>query len=421
MFVDRVTIIIKAGHGGNGCVSFHREKFVTNGGPDGGDGGRGGDVVFVADEGLATLMDFRYKKKFTAEPGQDGSGRRCHGRDGEDVLIRVPVGTVVREEKTGLVMADMTAAAERRVLVKGGRGGRGNQHFATPSRQAPQYAEQGKPAKEYTVILELKLIADVGLIGFPNAGKSTLLAAVTNANPKIANYHFTTLFPNLGVVRSRWGSDFVLADIPGLIEGASRGAGLGHEFLRHVERTRMLIHVVDGSGIEGDPVENITKINAELAAYNEKLLERPQVIAVNKMDIPEAAENLNRVKAAYPNIQVFGISAAANTGLDGLFGAVAAVLKDCPASGTFEESYEEYVEHEQASEVFTVVKEGEAFVVTGESIARMLGFTNLDTEKGFAFFQKYLRDRGIEAALKEAGARDGDTVKLYDLEFEYYE
>ncbi len=428
MFVDRAKIHIKGGNGGNGAVSFYRAKYVTNGGPDGGDGGKGGDVIFVADEGVNTLLDFRYKRMFKASPGGDGGKRNCTGADGEDVIIKVPVGTVIREALTNKVMADMTQNGEKKIIIKGGKGGKGNQHFATPTRQAPRYAERGRTSKEYDVILELKLIADVGLIGFPNVGKSTILSMVTNANPKIANYHFTTLSPNLGVVRSRWGEDFVMADIPGLIEGASEGIGLGHEFLRHVERTKVFIHVVDGAALEGtDPIENIEKINAELEKYKEGLSKRPTVIAVNKMDIPEANENYEKIKQKYEseNIKVFPVSAATNTGLDDMLMAVSELLKAYPEDIVFEEEYDEFAELEartaEEHEPFTIERCSEHyFVVEGTGVEKMMGYTNIDTEKGFAFFQKYLREKGIISALEEKGIAEGDTVKIYDLEFEFY-
>lgn len=424
MFVDRVKIHIKGGNGGNGAVSFYRAKYITNGGPDGGDGGKGGDVVFVADEGMNTLMDFRFKRMFKAMPGKDGGKRNCTGADGDDVVIKVPVGTVIREAESGKVMADMTENGQKRVIIKGGKGGKGNQHFATPTRQAPRYAERGRTSKEYDVILELKLIADVGLVGFPNVGKSTLLSMVTNANPKIANYHFTTLSPNLGVVRSRWGEDFVMADIPGLIEGASEGVGLGHEFLRHVERTKVFIHVVDGAALEGnDPIDNIEKINEELEKYKEGLSKRPTVIAVNKMDIPEAEENFEKIKAKYESddVKVFPISAATNSGLDELLQAVADILKDYPEDIVFDEDYEEFSEATIDEEPFTIEQPSEHyFVVEGVGVEKMMGYTNIDTEKGFAFFQKYLREKGIIKALEDKGINEGDTVKIYDIEFEFY-
>jgi GTP-binding protein len=424
MFVDRVKIHIKGGNGGNGMVSFYRAKFITHGGPDGGDGGRGGDVIFVGTESMNTLVDFRYKKSFKAENGEDGGKLNCFGKSGKDVIIKVPVGTVIREAQSGKIMADITKPGEERILIKGGRGGRGNQHFATPTRQAPRYAERGQIAKEYDVILELKLIADVGLIGFPNVGKSTLLSMVTNANPKIANYHFTTLSPNLGVVRDRYGSDFVMADIPGLVEGASEGVGLGHEFLRHVERTKVFIHVVDAAALEGgDPVENVEKINRELEEYNPELAKRPQVIAANKIDIPEAMEHVQRLKEAYEpkGIPVFPISAATNTGLDEVLKAVSDILKNYPEDIVFAEDYEEYEEVEIDKEPFTIeVYDDNYYVVTGVGVEKMIGYTNIDTEKGFAFFQKYLREKGIIEALEEKGIQEGDTVKIYGLEFDYF-
>lgn len=424
MFVDRVKIHIKGGNGGNGAVSFFRAKYITHGGPDGGDGGRGGDVIFVGDKDMSTLMDFRYKRSFKAEPGEDGSKRNRFGKDGEDILIRVPVGTIIREANSNKIMADITKPGEEKILIKGGKGGKGNQHFATPTRQAPRYAERGQVSKEYDIILELKLIADVGLIGLPNVGKSTLLSMVTNANPKIANYHFTTLAPNLGVVRGKNGEDFVMADIPGLVEGASNGVGLGHEFLRHVERTKVFIHVVDAAALEGDdPVENVRVINKELSDYNPALLKRPQVIAANKTDIPEAWENVKRLKDTFEKegYSIFAISAATNQGLDELLDVVAKKLKEYPEDIIFEEDYEEYAEVEMDKEPFTIeVFDGNYYVVTGTGVEKMIGYTNIDTEKGFAFFQKYLREKGIIEALEEKGIQEGDTVKIYDLEFDYY-
>ena len=410
MFVDRVKIHVKGGNGGNGMVSFFRAKYITHGGPDGGDGGRGGDVIFVGDESMGTLMDFRYKRMFKAGNGQDGGKRNCFGKDGESVVIKVPVGTVIREAESGKIMADITKHGEEKILIHGGKGGKGNQHFATPTRQAPRYAEPGRVAKEYDVILELKLIADVGLIGFPNVGKSTLLSMVTNANPKIANYHFTTLAPNLGVVEGRYGDSFVLADIPGLVEGASEGVGLGHAFLRHVERTKVFIHVVDAAGVEGDdPVENVRKINQELEAYNPELMKRPQVIAANKTDIPGSEENVERLKEAYEKegFEVFPISAATNKGLDELLTKVAEILKNYPEDIVFEEEYEEYDEVAVDQEPFTIEIEDEVYVVRGVGVEKMIGYTNIDTEKGFAFFQRYLKEKGIIEALEEKGIQEG--------------
>ncbi|MCL2616971.1 MAG: GTPase ObgE [Defluviitaleaceae bacterium] len=423
MFVDNVKIQIKGGRGGDGCVSFYRAKYITSGGPDGGDGGRGGDVTFLADESMATLMDFRYKRKFAAQEGAKGGGRNCSGKDGESIVVKVPVGTVIREAASQRVMADLVAHGQSAVLIKGGRGGRGNQHFATPRRQAPRYAEAGKESKVYDITLELKLIADVGIIGLPNVGKSSLLRTATNANPKIADYHFTTLAPNLGVVRSRLGNDFVMADIPGLIEGASEGAGLGHAFLRHIERTRLLVHVVDAACVEGgDPIENIKLINSELEAHSANILALPQVIAANKMDITGAEEGLERLRAEFGDI--FPISAATGEGVNELISYVSQLVSQQPKMEPLVPDFFEYeagLELGHDNEPFTVeiVDEG-VYSVEGLGIERMLGFTSIDTEKGFAFFQRYIKEKGINTKLEEMGIQEGDTVKLYNLEFEYY-
>ena len=423
MFVDKVKIKIAGGKGGDGHVSFHRAKYVVNGGPDGGDGGKGGDIIFRVDENMATLLDFRYKRNYTAQAGQNGSKRNCSGKAAPDVIIDVPRGTIVREAESGQIMADLTENGEQRILIKGGKGGKGNQHFATSRRQAPRYAERGRDSKAYEVILELKTLADVGIIGLPNVGKSTLLSMVTNANPKIANYHFTTLSPNLGVLRNRHGEDIVLADIPGLVEGASRGVGLGHDFLRHVERTKVLIHVVDASGLENDPLDAMAQISNELAEYSEKLAARPQVIAANKMDISEAQENLERIiEVCKPKgIEVYAISAASNQGLDELMDAAYKLVKNYPEDIIFAEDFIEFNEEEARNAPFTVsmVDDG-YFLVEGIGVEKMVGFTNVDTEKGNAFFQRYLKDRGIIAELENSGIQEGDTVKIYDMEFEYF-
>ncbi|MDR3090913.1 MAG: GTPase ObgE [Clostridiales bacterium] len=425
MFIDRAKIKIKGGDGGDGHVSFYRAKYIVNGGPDGGDGGDGGDVIFRADGNMTTLMDFRYKRAFAAEPGESGGKKNRSGKNGGDVVITVPVGTVILEAESNKIMADLTGDGQEYVAISGGRGGWGNAHFATSVRQAPRYARPGQKSKGFEVILELKLIADVGIIGFPNVGKSTLLTMITNSKAKVADYHFTTLSPNLGVVRGK-ARDFILADIPGLIEGASGGAGLGHEFLRHVERTKAFIHVVDISGTAGldcSPLESVGKINAELAAYDEELLSRPRIIAANKADLlaPEDAERLcGEIRAACPEYRVMTISAAAKTGLGELMAAAEELLKNAPEV-TFAADYEEYLPEEERAAAVSVEKQGDTlFSVTGGAVRKMLALTNIDTEKGFAFFQRFLREKGIIARLEELGAKDGDTVKLYDVEFDYW-
>ena len=429
MFADRAKIYIRSGKGGDGHVSFRRELYVPNGGPDGGDGGRGGDVIFEVDEGLNTLYDYRHKTKYSAQNGEEGGKRRCHGKDGEDIILKVPEGTIIREETSGKVVADMSGDNRRQIILKGGRGGLGNQHFATATMQVPKYAQPGQPAQELNVTLELKVIADVGLVGFPNVGKSTLLSRVTNARPKIANYHFTTLNPNLGVVDLKGSKGFVIADIPGLIEGASEGVGLGHEFLRHIERTKVLIHMVDAASTEGrDPVDDIYKINAELGAYNPDIAARPQVIAANKIDAlyEGEAETLDRLKAEFEpkGIRVFPISAVSGKGLDELLYHVRTMLDqldDTPV--TFAQEYfpEEMLAVEDLP--YTVGRDEEdehVFVVEGTKIEKMLGYTNLDSEKGFRFFQNFLKNTGILEELEEAGIQEGDTVRMYGLEFDYY-
>ena len=428
MFADRAKIFIRSGKGGDGHVSFRRELYVPNGGPDGGDGGRGGDVIFEVDEGLNTLQDYRHRQKYAAKDGEQGGKRRCHGKDADDIVLKVPEGTVIKEFESGKVIADMSGENRRQVVLKGGKGGLGNQHFATSTMQIPKYAQPGQPSQELWVSLELKVIADVGLVGFPNVGKSTLLSRVTNAQPKIANYHFTTLNPNLGVVDLDGAKGFVIADIPGLIEGASEGVGLGHEFLRHIERTKMMIHVVDAAGSEGrDPVDDIYKINAELEAYNPEIAKRPQVIAANKTDLifndGEAEDPVERLKKEFEPkaMKVFSISGATGAGIKELLYYVSEELSkvdDKPI--VFEQEYFPDEELIYIDLPYTVEKEDDMYVVEGPKIEKMLGYTNLDSEKGFAFFQKFLKDTGILDELEAAGIQEGDTVKMYGLQFDYY-
>ena len=428
MFAYRAKIYIRSGKGGDGHVSFRRELYVPNGGPDGGDGGRGGDVIFEVDEGLNTLYDYRHRRKFKAQDGEEGGKRRCHGKDGGDIILKVPEGTIIREAESGRIIADMSGENRRQTILKGGRGGAGNQHFATSTMQVPKYAQPGQPAQELEVVLELKVIADVGLVGFPNVGKSTLLSRVTNAQPKIANYHFTTLTPNLGVVDLEGGGGFVIADIPGLIEGASEGVGLGHEFLRHIERTRVLIHMVDAASTEGrDPIEDIYAINRELKAYNEEIAARPQVIAANKVDVLGGDEEpIERLKKEFEpqGIRVFPISAVAGQGLKELLYHVKELLDAAPQEAViFEPEFFPSEELVYVNLPYTVTKSEEeegVYIVEGPRIEKMLGYTNLDSEKGFAFFQKFLKDTGILDELEEAGIQEGDTVRMYGLAFDYY-
>ena len=430
MFADRAKIIIRSGKGGDGHVSFRRELFVPDGGPDGGDGGKGGDVVFEVDEGLNTLIDYRHRRKFSATDGEPGGKKRCHGANGNDVVLKVPQGTVIKDAASGQVIADMSGSCRRAVVLKGGRGGSGNMHYATSTMQAPKYAQPGQEARELEVQLELKVIADVGLVGFPNVGKSTFLSRVTNARPKIANYHFTTLSPNLGVVDLE-GGGFVIADIPGLIEGASEGVGLGHEFLRHIERTKVMIHIVDAASTEGrDPVDDIEKINLELKAYDEKLAQRPQVIAANKIDAiykEEGEEDpVERLKKIYEpkGVRVFPISAVSGAGVRELLFAVQEMLKDLPDEVTvFEQEFDPEVRLAGENLPFTVEKSEEeenTYLVEGPRIEKMLGYTNLESEKGFRFFQKFLKENGILDQLEALGIQEGDTVRMYGLQFDYY-
>ena len=426
MFADRATIIIRSGKGGDGHVSFRREKYVPDGGPDGGDGGKGGDVIFEVDEGLNTLTDYRHRRKFAATPGEQGGKRNCHGRNGEDLILKVPEGTIIKDAQSGKVIADMSGANRRVTVLRGGRGGLGNQHFATSTMQAPKYAQPGQEAIEIEVQLELKVIADVGLVGFPNVGKSTFLSRVTNAQPKIANYHFTTLQPNLGVVDMEDGNGFVIADIPGLIEGASEGVGLGHEFLRHIERTKVMVHIVDAAGTEGrDPIADIKAINKELAAYNPELLKKPQVIAANKMDAVYGDENeiIQKLRDEFEKdgIKVYPISAVSGQGLRELLFEIRDLLAKCPKETFVYEPEFDPALNFFKDEPYTVTRADDgAFVVEGPKIDKMLGYTNIESEKGFLFFQKFLKEQGILKDLEERGIVDGDTVRMYGHEFDYY-
>ena len=424
MFADSAKIFIKSGKGGDGHVSFRRELFVAAGGPDGGDGGKGGDIIFEVDEGLNTLTDFRMKRKYVAGDGEPGGKRKCHGADAKSLTLKVPEGTVIKDFETGKVIADMSGENKREVILRGGKGGFGNMNFATATMQVPKFAKPGQPGKEMFVLLELKVIADVGLVGFPNVGKSTLLSRVSNAKPKIANYHFTTLDPHLGVVDVKGAGGFVMADIPGLIEGASEGVGLGHDFLRHIERTKVLVHVVDAASTEGrDPVEDIKTIMNELKSYDESLLERPQLIAANKIDAiyDEENDNIKRIREAFPDIKVFPISGVSGKGIPELLYELVNVLSTIDRTvKVFEKEFE--VDYSSDKNLpFTVeIDEDGVFVVEGPRIEKMLGYTNLDSEKGFDFFQKFLKTSGVLEKLEEAGIVDGNTVRMYGHEFDYY-
>lgn len=422
MFIDNVKIYIKAGDGGNGCVSFHREKYVARGGPDGGDGGNGGNIAFVVDKGVNTLLNFKYRRKFIAQNGDDGKNSKFHGKTADDLEIAVPEGTVIRDAESGKVMMDMSTT-DRYICCKGGRGGFGNQHFATSTRQVPRFAKNGTKGQEREVILELKMIADVGLVGFPNVGKSTLLSVISSAKPKIADYHFTTLSPNLGVVSVGDGAGFVAADIPGLIEGASDGLGLGHEFLRHVDRCRMLIHVVDVSGSEGrDPISDIKLINSELEKYSPTLAKRPQIVAANKLDLLPENADLSEFEAYVKSLgcKLIYISAPIAENTDKLVSMTYQMLKDLPPVAVYET---EYVEKERtmASRDITVTKENGVYYVEGEYLFNLMGSINFDDRESVMYFQKTLRREGIIDKMRDAGIKDGDTVSLYEFEFEFQE
>ena len=430
MFADRAKIYIRSGKGGDGHVSFRREKYVPNGGPDGGDGGMGGSVIFEVDEGLNTLTDFRHIRKYCAQDGENGGKRNCRGKNGNDIVIKIPQGTVIKELESGKIIADMSGNNRRQVILSGGKGGNGNQHYATSTMQAPKYAQPGQPAKELNLFLELKVIADVGLVGFPNVGKSTFLSRVTNARPKIANYHFTTLNPHLGVVDLEDGIGFVIADIPGLIEGASEGVGLGHEFLRHIERTKVLIHLVDAASTEGrDPIADIYAINKELEAYNADIAHRPQVIAANKIDAifddGSGTDAVQKIKEEYEpkGMKVFPISAVSGEGVKPLLYYVNSILSEINEPPTvFEPEFNPDVDIVTANEPYTVEydEKQDEYVVEGPRIEKMLGYTNLDSEKGFQFFQKFLKDNGILDELEALGIEEGATVRMYGLAFSYY-
>ena len=424
MFIDKARIFVKSGNGGNGAVSFRREKYVPAGGPDGGDGGNGASVIFEVDLGLRTLMDFKYQRKYVAEHGEDGSKKRKAGRNGEDLILKVPPGTIIRDEATGLVIADLKEEGDRAVVAKGGRGGKGNQHFANAVRQAPAFARSGSDGVEKWVVLELKMIADVGLLGFPNVGKSTFLSVVTKAKPKIANYHFTTLTPNLGVVQTKFGESFVLADIPGLIEGAAEGVGLGHDFLRHVERTKVLIHIVDISGLEGrDALDDFDKINGELKLYNEKLATRPQVVVANKMDILEDESIFDEFKNELEGrgYKVFKMSAATRQGVDDVIAYVSELLREAEEIELVseEEMFRPELDEVQDGGLQIDIEDG-VYVVTGKSLRRIMYSVNFDDMESLQYFQKAMEIQGVFDRLREMGIEDGDTVRIYEIEFEFY-
>ena len=421
MFTDYVKIYVKAGNGGNGAVSFRREKYVAAGGPDGGDGGKGGDVYFEVDPDANTLIEFRYKKKFKAANGNNGEGSHKYGRGGEDLIIKVPIGTIIKDANTEEVLADLSEKGQKALILKGGKGGKGNSHFATSTRQAPRFAEGGEEGEERELILELKLLADVGLLGFPSVGKSTILSVVTSATPKIADYHFTTLEPNLGVVKSEYGDSFVIADIPGLIEGASEGTGLGIQFLRHIERTRLLLHVIDVSGMEGrDPVEDYYTINKELEKYSKRLATRKQIIVANKADIAqdELFENLKKL-ADEKDIEIFKISAATGDGMKELMAHVSEVLKTLPKEELVEVTNGRKVYRLEEKEPFTIFKEDDVYVVDGPAIREIMRRVNMEDNESLYYFHKRISELGVNEKLKAMGVKEGDTVRVYDYELEW--
>ena len=423
MFTDYTKIIIKSGNGGDGAITFRREKYVAAGGPDGGDGGRGGNIYFRVDPNANTLIDFRFTKKFKAQNGENGSGSNRYGKAGEDLYIDVPIGTIIKDVETGKVVADLSKEGQEELVLKGGRGGKGNSHFATATRQVPRFAQAGEEGEEKEVILELKLLADVGLVGFPSVGKSTLLSVVSKARPQIADYHFTTIVPNLGVVQVKDGRSFVMADLPGLIEGASQGKGLGHQFLRHIERCRVIVHIIDMSGSEGrDPYEDYVTINKELGEYEYRLLERPQIIVANKMDGDEAEENLKKFKEKLGDQKVFPIIAPIHEGIDAVLYAVADALETAPDFFNQEEEQERVLyTYKEEEKPFTIHNKGNGvWEVTGKKVERLVQMASFTTDDGFQRFALQIRNMGIDDALREAGCEDGDTVRLYDFEFEFY-
>ncbi len=424
MFTDYAKITIKSGNGGDGAVTFRREKYVAAGGPDGGDGGRGGSIYFRVDPNANTLIDFRYTKKFKAQSGENGSGGHKYGKSGEDLYINVPIGTIIKDAETGKIVADLSKEGQEELVLKGGRGGKGNSHFATATRQVPRFAQAGEEGEEKEVILELKLLADVGLLGFPNVGKSTFLSVVTDAKPKIANYHFTTIEPNLGVVKLQSGDSFVIADIPGIIEGASEGVGLGIQFLRHVERTRLLLHVIDISGIEGrDPVQDFYTINEELKSYSEKLSTRKQIIVANKIDVMQDDTSLKELEelAKKEGLELFKISGVTGQGVSELLNRVSEVLKTLPKEEIVEAEERVVYTLEDDKDEFTVSKEGDTFVIEGKTINRLMGRINIDDNESMYYFQKNLKSLGIEDELKRQGIKEGDYVKILNWTFEWYE
>ena len=422
-FIDRVKIYVQAGTGGNGTVAFRREAHVPKGGPSGGDGGRGGSVIFVATNSLSTLLDLRYYREYKAQNGEKGHAKKMHGADADDLVIRVPVGTCVYDDDTGNIIADLTKDGQRAVIAKGGRGGRGNARFASSRNPAPKICENGEPGEKFNLRVELKLLADVGLVGFPSVGKSTLLSVVSKARPQIADYHFTTIVPNLGVVQVKDGRSFVMADLPGLIEGASQGKGLGHQFLRHIERCRFIVHIIDMSGSEGrDPYEDYVTINKELGEYEYRLLERPQIIVANKMDGDEAEENLKKFKEKLGDQKVFPIIAPIHEGIDAVLYAVADALETAPDFFNQEEEQESVLyTYKEEEKPFTIHNKGNGvWEVTGKKVERLVQMASFTTDDGFQRFALQIRNMGIDDALREAGCEDGDTVRLYDFEFEFY-